>query len=92
MALEQYIQPVAVHEMHPERLLLRDVHSRWYLWTGEEGTGPQEIPARLGQYLMNRSEMDVLACCQRMWFLIDDLPLRPVATPNSDGSGQEYFI
>lgn len=92
MALEQYMQPVAVHRTRPERLLLRDDEAGWYLWTGEAGDEPVDIPASLGRFLMYRPEMQILECCQRMWFVVSDLPLRAMPSPNPEIPEQEYLV
>jgi len=84
MTLQVYMQPVAVHCIHSERLILTDCDQRCYLWVGEEGTGPIEIPRELACYLVSRPEMILLDGPQRMWFVIDDLPVRERAGSNPD--------
>ena len=42
--IEDYLQPIAQHTEHPERLLLRSAEGRWYVWTGER---PQDLPAEI---------------------------------------------
>ncbi len=73
------MQPVAIHRVHPERLLLADDGARWFVWMGEAGIDPIEIPRELALYLMDRQEMHALPASQRMWFVIDDLPVREPA-------------
>lgn len=93
MRLERYMQPIAVHRTHAERLLLHDDQGNWYLWSGEAGADPIEIPQMLGHYLMIRRELDVLAPHQRMWFVVDDLPVRAdIATANPERPEREHFV
>lgn len=82
MTLQRYMQPVAVHGAHPERLLLADEDARWFLWMGESGLGPIEISRELAAYLLDLPVMWVLEASQRMWFVVDDLPVRaPLGLP-----------
>lgn len=93
MALERYMQPIAVHRRHEERLLLHDDEGRCYLWAGEPDQDPAEIPQVLAHYLLRRCEMLVLAPQQRMWFGMSDLPLRAdVAAANPDLPEREYLV
>lgn len=87
MMLHAYMQPVAVHRLHSERLILIDGEARCYLWLGEEGTGPLEIPQALARYLVCREEIELLDVPQRMWFVVDDLPVRARAGSNHDIAG-----
>ncbi|MDQ4045058.1 MAG: hypothetical protein M3173_06385 [Chloroflexota bacterium] len=92
MRSEQYMQPIAVHRRHAERLLLRDVDGQWHLWTGEAaGSNPIEVPQGLGHYLMHRCEMEILPAHQRMWFVVGDLPLRADVAARSETTGWEYL-
>ena len=84
MTVQRYMQPVAIHRMHAERLILIDDDARWFLWVGEEGTGPIEIPHCLAHYLMDRREMEPLEAPQKMWFVLADLPVREPAGTNTD--------
>ncbi|HYH11353.1 MAG TPA: hypothetical protein VD789_03275 [Thermomicrobiales bacterium] len=90
MTLPVYMQPVAVHRIHSERLILTDGDARCYLWVGEEGTGPIEIPQALARYLVCRTEMTLLEVPQRMWFVLDDLPVRERAGTNPDIAEHNY--
>lgn len=92
MTLQVYMQPVAVHRIHSERLILTDCDARCYLWVGEEGTGPIEIPQALACYLVGRREMQLLDVPQRMWFVVADLPVRERAGTNPDIAGHNFPI
>src|SRR5699024_4247579 len=54
MIVQRYMQPVAVHRVHPERLLLTDDDGRWFVWIGEPDAGPIGIPVTLASYLLTR--------------------------------------
>jgi hypothetical protein len=94
MTLQRYLQPVAIHRMHAERLLLTDDEARWFLWMGEADADPIEIPARLAMYLMDRSVMHQLGATQRMWFMVSDLPVRePLSEPiRADSAEWEFMV
>src|SRR5665811_81385 len=68
-----YFQPVVIHRTEPERLLLTDDASQWYLWLGEHDGEPVRIPETLAWYLVGRPEMQRLEA-PRMWFAVDALP------------------
>jgi hypothetical protein len=76
------MQPVAIHRAHPERLLLIDDDSRWFLWLGEPDTEPVEMPFPLATYLLDRREMQPLEMHQRLWFIVSDLPVRQPVLPD----------
>jgi hypothetical protein len=82
MAVKRYMQPVAVHRSHFERLLLTDDAERWFLWMGEIDADPVEIPRELAWYLVDREELQLLELHQRMWFVVADLPVREPALPD----------
>jgi hypothetical protein len=86
------MQPVAVHRVHAERLLLTDDDARWFLWMGEEGVEPIEIPRRLAQYLRGHAEMCPLEAGQRMWFVVADLPIREPLSPSVDLAEREFTL
>jgi hypothetical protein len=90
MLAERYVQPIAVHRTHAEHLLLHDAEGRYHLWRGEVATDPLVIPQSLAHYLMRRREMRVLEARQRMWFAIEDLPTRQVASANPEISEQQF--
>jgi hypothetical protein len=92
MTVQRYMQPVAMHHEHPERLILTDDDARWFLWMGEKDTGPIEIPQSLALFLMDRREMQPLEMRQRMWFVLDDLPLRTWAGTNQDFTEQIFPV
>lgn len=68
-----YVQPIACHEDHPERLLFLDVEGQAYLWHGD-GREPELIPAPLAAWLCSRLEMCYLPD-PHLWFDIESLPL-----------------
>jgi len=72
-SLSTYVQPLASHMEHPERLLVRDQQGCWYLWfgDGQEMTG---ITDDLASWIAERPEMVRLAA-PRHWFDIECLPL-----------------
>jgi hypothetical protein len=82
MTVQRYMQPVAVHRSHFERLLLTDDTERWFLWMGEHAADPVEIPQELAFYLLDREELQLLELHQRMWFVVADLPVREPALPD----------
>ncbi len=87
MTVQRYMQPVAVHRSHVERLLLTDDNDEWFLWMGEHDADPVEIPQELAFYLLDRDEMQLLELHQRMWFIVADLPVREPALPDIAESG-----
>ena len=93
MTVERYMQPIAVHRVHDERLLLHDEEGHCFLWAGEPEQGPTEIPQVLAHYLLHRRELLVLAPHQRMWFVVDDLPLRAdIAAAKPEGTERDFFV
>lgn len=82
MIAQRYLQPVAIHRSHVERLLLTDDTDLWYLWMGELDADPVEIPRELAFYLLDREEMQMLELHQRMWFVVADLPVREPVMPD----------
>jgi len=79
MTVQRYMQPVAIHRIHAERLLLTDDDNRWFLWMGEADQEPVGIPQGLAAYLLERRELLPLELHQRMWFVVADLPVREPA-------------
>lgn len=73
---QRYVQPIAQHLTHPERLLLRDERDCWFLWTGQLDEDVVAIEPELAAYIFRRPEMSTLPQ-PRMWFATDDLPLEP---------------
>jgi len=73
---QHYVQPVAQHVNHPERLLLRDAGDEWFLWTGQSDEEPIAIEPELAAFLLSRPELTPLPT-PRMWFSTVDLPLEP---------------
>lgn len=90
MTLERYMQPVAIHLLHDERLILLDEDGNWYLWIGEADADPIGIPHRMAHYLMDCKEMQCLEPGQQMWFVLADLPVREPASTNPDVMGHGF--
>lgn len=88
MTTMKYFQPVAFHRTESERLLLTDEASRWYLWLGDQDGSPMLIPDGLAWYLTGRPEILRLES-PRMWFAVDDLPVRETATREPDQDAGE---
>ncbi|MDQ3044970.1 MAG: hypothetical protein M3R06_07460 [Chloroflexota bacterium] len=78
-----YLQPVAQHLDHPERLLLRSGDGRFFVWRGESAQDrPEEIDQPLARWLVAQERIEVLPA-PLMWFRVDDLPLAaPVSSPS----------
>lgn len=71
-----YLQPIAQHPDHPERLLLSAPDERFFVWSGEDpGRLPEEIEPPTAAWLLERAPLRTLAC--RVWIHRDDLPLAP---------------
>lgn len=68
-----YVQPVASHTCHPERLLVRDETGRFHLWQGT-GEAMMDIPSELASWIIERAEMLPLPL-PRLWFDVETLPL-----------------
>jgi hypothetical protein len=92
MTVQRYMQPVAIHRLHPERLLLTDDTDRWYVWMGEVDTEPVEVAEDLAFYLLNRRELQPLELHQRMWFVVADLPVRERALPEPDVAERGFIL
>jgi len=72
-SLNSYVQPVASHVSHPERLLVRTQDDAFYLWPGT-GDPMIEIPTALAAWMISRPEIFTL-CSPRHWFDIECLPI-----------------
>jgi hypothetical protein len=92
MTVQRYMQPVAIHRLHPERLLLTDDTDRWFLWQGEADREPVEIPQALAFWMLDREELLLLELHQRMWFIVADLPVREPALPEPDVAERGFFL
>lgn len=68
-----YVQPIASHRLHPERLLLRNSTGQCSIWFGD-GREPETIPAPLAEWLISRAEMCLLHS-PMLWFDTSSLPL-----------------
>ena len=76
--IEDYVQPIAQHAAHPERLLLRGANGRWYVWTGERPeAAPEEIPLAMAAWLLIQPELRLLPA-PHVWLHPADLPMLPV--------------
>jgi hypothetical protein len=75
--IDRYLQPIAQHEDHPERLLLCDGDGHWYVWTGERPEeAPAEIPAATADWLLTQPGLRRIAAA--VWIHPNDLPLLPL--------------
>ncbi len=72
-----YVQPIASHRKHPERLLLRDDTGQCYLWHGD-GREVEAVPAPLAAWICDRPEMYQLQS-PLLWFDSSSLPLDTAA-------------
>lgn len=68
-----YVQPVASHRQHPERLLLRDSLGEWFIWFGD-GREIETIPAPTAMWMASRPEMYQLQS-PMLWFDPSTLPV-----------------
>jgi hypothetical protein len=76
--IDDYLQPIAQHVDHPERLLLRDGEGRWFVWTGERPEeAPAEIPAATAEWLLTQAGLEVIEG-PNVWIHKNDLPLLPI--------------
>ena len=76
--IQDYVQPIAQHAAHPERLLLRGANGRWYVWTGERPeAAPEEIPLAMAAWLLIQPELRLLPA-PHVWLHPADLPMLPV--------------
>jgi hypothetical protein len=74
-----YVQPVAYHVRHPERLLVRSADGEWYLWFGDRpGCEPEDVPPAVASW-MQRLPSLVPMREPHFWLHRDDLPLTPEA-------------
>lgn len=81
--MNAYVQPIAQHARHPERLMLRGEDDRYYVWQGDDPTAePEEIEPATAIWLLTRSALVCLAE-PRVWVHVADLPLAP--TPACGG-------
>lgn len=77
--MDGYVQLVAQHVRHPERLVLRDEHGQYYVWTGElPDANPQEMDAATVWWLCAQPQIAPLSHVG-VWFHATDLPLTPTA-------------
>lgn len=71
--LRAYIQPVASHIDHPERLLVQDQNGTFLLWHGN-GDAMVEIPSLLAAWIVDRPEIQPLPS-PRLWYDVESLPM-----------------
>ena len=76
--IEDYLQPIAQHTAHPERLLLRGADGRWYVWSGERPEAvPEEVSLATAAWLLVQPELRLLPA-PHVWLHPADLPMLPV--------------
>ena len=79
-----YVQPIAQHLAHPERLLLRTEDDRAFVWLGDDPTArPEEIDPRTAAWLQTRPWLRPLPL-PRFWLHVADLPLAEVTSQESE--------
>ena len=84
-----YVQPIAQHRVHPERLLLAADDGRSYVWRGDDpDAGPEEIESSTATWLQRRSWLRPLPF-PRFWLHVADLPLAPVPSRESEVGRRE---
>ena len=71
--LDTYVQPLASHIAHRERLLVRDQHGAWHLWFGN-GQRMVDIPEATAAWMLDRPEMTCLEAPLH-WYDVECLPL-----------------
>lgn len=71
--LDTYVQPLASHAAHPERLLVRDQHGSWHLWFGD-GQMMISVPDDTATWILERPEM-VCLDTPLHWYDVECLPL-----------------
>jgi hypothetical protein len=70
-----YVQPVAQHQSYPERLVVRSIEGRWYVWFGDRaGTPLEEVDPPVADWLQGLSMIAPIPE-PRFWLHVDDLPL-----------------
>lgn len=70
-----YVQPIAQHGDHPERLLLQGEDGCVYVWLGEDpNAAPEEIAPATAAWLLTLPCLDVIPA-PRVWFQATDLPV-----------------
>lgn len=72
-SINTYVQPVATHVRHPERLLVKTQDGDWALWFGN-GTPLLSVDPELGLWILERSETIVLNQ-PSYWFDTSSLPV-----------------
>ena len=84
--MHAYVQPIAQHRDHPERLLLRGANGRAYVWCGDDPAGrPEEIDRAVARWLLAGDQLRRLPG-PGVWFHAADLPLAD-ATARLAGDG-----
>ena len=73
--LSAYLQPLAQHRHHPERLLLRGADGRAYVWFGDDPDArPAEIDRAVARWFLQGHDLIRLPS-PGIWLHADDLPL-----------------
>ena len=76
--IDDYLQPIAQHVDHPERLLLRAADGRWYVWSGDRPEAkPEEVSARTAAWLLIQPGLRLLPA-PHVWLHPADLPALPL--------------
>ena len=81
-----YMQPLAQHRNHPERLLLRGADGRVYVWFGDNpDAAPAEIDRAVARWFLQRPDLIRLPT-PGIWLHATDLPLAaPARALTHDG-------
>jgi hypothetical protein len=83
--IEEYLQPIAQHADHPERLLLRGADGRWYVWTGERPAAlPAEIAPATAAWMLVQPGLRLLPG-PLIWLHPSDLPTLPLDAFGTSG-------
>lgn len=78
--MHAYVQVVAQHVVHPERLLVRCSEGSYALWFGDDHRAEMvDVEPRLADYLETARVVRRLPV-PHLWFHLDDLPLAPASS------------
>ena len=82
--MPEYLQPMAQHRDHPERLLLRAASGRTFVWFGDEPRAvPEEIEPATAAWLLGQAAIRPLAL--PVWLHVGDLPVTPTRVGGNRG-------
>ena len=77
--MPEYLQPLAQHRYHPERLLLRSAGGRSFVWFGEDPRAlPEEIEPATAAWMLEQGTLRPLSL--PVWVHVGDLPVKPTPT------------